>query len=560
MFYLSSLNKLFNISIIKLLSLILLLVIYAFLEIVGIGFLVAIISDIVNSNQNCLFNYEIFNINKLCKLKKQSLLLLVILFFLFKFLFQSFTYYYRIKILSDGINNFLTQNFLKFINFKPDILEKFNFFESNTILIKEIENVFMSFADKILDFISEFFVFLSLSIIFVIILYNLKLIPVLAIIIFFIFFIFFLSKKTKNIGTQRTDSLIGLNKDFYEIFKNLDILNVFEKNSEFIKLVESKIINYKKSIKYSNLIRQLPKFFFEFFIIFCLLLFVLFSKKTFNGDFAILAALSLIFLRLYPSITRMKVSYDSAIFNKYSATKTINLLNEIFSIKYNGKSIETKNDNIMKIEKLSISKNNKIIINSANIKINKKDKILLQGETGSGKSTFLKFLSGNQIGDNFYFSENYENSVKFSNYYLKINKISYIPQNPILFNFSIAKNVSLELDNTKINYDKIINLFNELKLEKFIDKLDKNLSMDGSSISGGERQRISIARGFYNDPNFIVMDEPFSSVDSNTRNLVSSFIKKISKEKTLIISSHNTESIDLYNKILIMNDGKIYEE
>ena len=154
MFYLSSLNKLFNISIIKLLSLILLLVIYAFLEIVGIGFLVAIISDIVNSTQNCLFNYEIFNINKLCKLKKQSLLLLVILFFLFKFLFQSFTYYYRIKILSDGINNFLTQNFLKFINFKPDILEKFNFFESNTILIKEIENVFMSFADKILDFIS----------------------------------------------------------------------------------------------------------------------------------------------------------------------------------------------------------------------------------------------------------------------------------------------------------------------------------------------------------------------------------------------------------------------
>ena len=83
---------------------------------------------------------------------------------------------------------------------------------------------------------------------------------------------------------------------------------------------------------------------------------------------------------------------------------------------------------------------------------------------------------------------------------------------------------------------------------------------NGERLSGGQKQRISIARGFYNDPNFIVMDEPFSSVDSNTRNLVSTFIKKISKEKTLIISSHNTESIDLYNKILIMNNGKIYEE
>ena len=558
MFYLSTLNKLFNISKFELFVLLLLLIIYAFLEIVGIGFLITIVINFLNFESQCIFQNKFINLEFLCESKENDIILIALGFFFFKFCFQGLAYYYRIKILTNGINHYLNNNFIKFIFFKPDMLDDFNFFESNTILIKEIENVFTSFADKILDFISELFVFLTLSFVFILILLKINLTPVILLIIFFIIFIFFLSKKTRNIGKKRTDSLIGLNKDFYEIFKNLDILNVYKKNNQFLNLVRNKIQKYKNSIKYSNLIRQLPKFFFEFFIIFCLLLFVLFSSTNLSSNLTAITAISFIFLRLYPTITRMKVSYDSAMFNKYSATKTIKLLEEISLVKKADNEISLKLNDRIKINNISIKKLNKKIINKANFSIKKKDKVLIKGETGSGKSTLLKFLSGNQSA---FFSSNEQTSnfEIFNQRYLRLNKISYVPQNPIMFNISIAKNISMELDESKVDQDLIVRLFDELKLNKFCDILDQNLSLDGSSISGGERQRMSIARGLYNNPDIIIMDEPFSSVDPETRDIILNFLRKSTKEKTLIISSHNYEDKDFYNRIFEVKDGKINE-
>ena len=435
------------------------------------------------------------------------------------------------------------------------MLDNLNFFESNTILLKEIENVFTSFADKILDFISELFVFLTLSIIFILILLKLDLIPVILLIPFFIIFIFFLSNRTKNIGKIRTSTLIELNKYFYDVFKNLDILNVYNKNEQFVRLIKNKINNYRNSLKYSNLIRQLPKFFFEFFIIFCLLLFILFSSKNLSSNITILTTVSFIFLRLYPTITRMKVSYDSAMFNRYSALKTIKLLEEVTFIKQNENLINVDLKNSIRIHNITIKKSKKIIINDTNISFSKNDKILLKGETGSGKSTLIKFLTGNQSAS---FNLNNEKSLIYKNFYFKLKNISYIPQNPVLFNISIAKNISMELDENKIDYEKISRHFEELNLDKF-KNLNENLSLDGSSVSGGERQRMSIARGLYNNPELIVMDEPFSSVDPETRDIIVNFLTKIAAEKTLIISSHNYENKKFYNRIIEIVNGKINE-
>ena len=248
--------------------------------------------------------------------------------------------------------------------------------------------------------------------------------------------------------------------------------------------------------------------------------------KNANINIVALTTISLIFLRLYPTITRMKTSYDNALFNKYSAIKTIKLLEEISLIKNSetNQKIFTLNDQI-KFKKVLIKKNDKKIINEIDFSLDKNDKILLKGETGSGKSTFLKFLSGIQSG-NFQIYKNEGQREDFTSTYLKLNMVSYIPQNPILFNFSIAQNISMELNNENIDYEKISNLFKELRLNKFCDYLDQKLSLDGSSISGGERQRMSIARGLYNDPEVIIMDEPFSSVDDETRDIITNFLKK----------------------------------
>lgn len=560
MFYLLSLTKLFNIHKYKLFFLLSLLIVYAFLEIIGIGFLISVVINLLNFESECVFRNQFIDLEYICNLKSYELLFITIGFFFFKLLFQVVVYYYRINILVNGMNYFLNNNLTKFIFLKPDMVEGLNFFESNTVLLKEIENVFKSYADKILDFISEFFVFMVLSITFILVLIELNLTPAILLIFFFIAFVLLLSKRTKKIGEKRTYSLIELNKNFYEIYKNLDILNVYNKNQQFVDLVQDRIKNYRDGIKYANLISKLPKFFFEFIIICSLLFFALFSMKNLNISFVALTTISLIFLRLYPTITRMKTSYDNALFNKYSAIKTINLLEEISLIKKKnlGNEVNINLNEKIKFEKIKIKKENQIIIDEVDFLFKRKDKILLKGETGSGKSTFLKFLSGNQLA-NFIINNDNKKKENFTSTYLKFNMVSYIPQNPILFNFSIAKNISMELNDDNIDYEKISKLFKELRLTKFCDSLDQKLSLDGSSISGGERQRMSIARGLYNDPEIIIMDEPFSSVDDETRDIVTNFLEKILIEKTLIISSHNNESESFYNRIFTIKNGKIDE-
>ena len=284
-------------------------------------------------------------------------------------------------------------------------------------------------------------------------------------------------------------------------------------------------------------------------------MFILFSSKNLSSNITILTTVSFIFLRLYPTITRMKVSYDSAMFNRYSALKTIKLLEEVTFIKQNENLINVDLKNSIRIHNITIKKSKKIIINDTNISFSKNDKILLKGETGSGKSTLIKFLTGNQSAS---FNLNNEKSLIYKNSYFKLKNISYIPQNPVLFNISIAKNISMELDENKIDYEKISRHFEELNLDKF-KNLNENLSLDGSSVSGGERQRMSIARGLYNNPELIVMDEPFSSVDPETRDIIVNFLTKIAAEKTLIISSHNYENKKFYNRIIEIVNGKINE-
>ena len=139
------------------------MIIYAFLEIIGIGFLISIVINILNFQSQCIFKNQFVDLNFLCNLDSSELLFITLGFFVFKLFYQVLVYYYRISILVNGMNFFLKNNMKKFIFLKPDMVEGLNFFESNTVLLKEIENVFKSYADKILDFISEFFVFLVLS-------------------------------------------------------------------------------------------------------------------------------------------------------------------------------------------------------------------------------------------------------------------------------------------------------------------------------------------------------------------------------------------------------------
>ena len=229
-------------------------------------------------------------------------------------------------------------------------------------------------------------------------------------------------------------------------------------------------------------------------------------------------------------------------------------------------SVDIENDTNYKltgkitINNLSYSYNNyKKVLDNININIKKGEKILLLGTSGSGKSTIIKLLSKyyKPKRDKIYIDNIDINDI--SNKNLKNNLIT-ISKEEIIFNETIKNNILLDrkIDNKK--FQKICKITN---IDEFVKDMflgyNTKLEENGQNISGGQRQRIILARTLLKDANIILIDEGLNAIDINMERKILKNIFNEYKNKTIIIVSHRTENIDLYNKVIRLNNGKLKE-
>ncbi len=160
------------------------------------------------------------------------------------------------------------------------------------------------------------------------------------------------------------------------------------------------------------------------------------------------------------------------------------------------------------------------------------------GESGSGKSTMFKLLLK-------YF-DNYEGNILLGGQNIKklsenelYSKIGIITQTPYLFNATFYDNITLFSGNPKENSGEYINLLDDLNLTALAEQVgDVPLGDFGDNISGGERQRINIARTMFRKPEILIFDEPATGLDPENAALIDNFIFN-HKEITRIVISHN---------------------
>jgi len=219
---------------------------------------------------------------------------------------------------------------------------------------------------------------------------------------------------------------------------------------------------------------------------------------------------------------------------------------KIFTPKYT--KIEIKN--------LNYSYNLYNILKNINLKIYKNDKIMLQGKSGSGKSTLLKILK------NYYKVSNnmvYINEIDINDLNsLWFNQISYISQNEILFNDTIYNNIVLD---KKVDEQVFLKIVKICRVDKIVSKMPLGyktlIEENGFNISGGEKERIILARTLLSDFEILLIDEGLSQVDINLeRNILKDLIEYL-KEKTIIFVSHRNENKDLFNKVIQLKNGVI---
>ena len=206
----------------------------------------------------------------------------------------------------------------------------------------------------------------------------------------------------------------------------------------------------------------------------------------------------------------------------------------------------------IKIKHLSYSYGARQILDLNNLVIDQGKKYLVIGKSGDGKSTFLDVLTKQKKADGVYVNDKNLKDIQFSAY---ADKFSYVNQNNDLLPFSFEQNITLGKEMSKYSLKELVTIFN---LESIFDKERDNLDFEHLNLSGGEKQRICLARAMYRNKNWLFLDEAFSAIDKTNSDRIHQFILS-NPDLTVLSIEHKVtkETVSLYDKILLFENKKI---
>lgn len=206
----------------------------------------------------------------------------------------------------------------------------------------------------------------------------------------------------------------------------------------------------------------------------------------------------------------------------------------------------------IKIKHLSYSYGVRQILDLNNLVIDQGKKYLVIGKSGDGKSTFLDILTKQKKADGIYVNDKDLKDVQFSTY---AEKFSYVNQNNDLSPFSFEQNITLGRKMSKYSLKDLVTIFN---LESIFDKERDNLDFEHLNLSGGEKQRICLARAMYRNKKWLFLDEAFSAIDKTNSDRIHQFILS-NPDLTVLSIEHKVtkETVSLYDKVLLFENKKI---
>ena len=546
----------------KFLFLISLMVVASLLEMLGISIIIPTLMSL--SDENFFEKYSFLApINSYLGFPSNEKLVLISALFLgfvylLKNVYMLLFYWIESRFLSSVIEK-VSQNLLKTYLNQPF---KFHLETNSSILVTRFRSDLPSFRSSLIAFstiFTEGFILLGITIFLAI--FNTGVFFIVFSFVFLISLIFYLFfKKTfKKLGFERQVNETNRSKSIQESFgaiKEIKISNIEGMFVNSYNILSNKLMKNFASI---NFLQYLPRIFFELIAVAILIGIIFFSTYDANLSSSILPVVGVFVgaaFKFLPAANRIISSFNRI---KYSM-RSIDLLKKDLDLKKEIKDLNQITDFAkINLKNVNFDYEKKEIIKDCNLTINKGDKVFVYGDTGSGKSTLIDLLLGlKEISK----GEIYFDETDFSNKNFSLSKIvGYVPQSVFLFDNSIKNNITLfdlNHDNRKLNY-----CLNIAKLSKFINNLDEKLEtfvgQNGIKISGGQKQRLGIAREIYKDPKIFIFDEATNALDEETEDdLIKNFLKIIEK-KTFIMISHNLKLSRYFNKKLKLVDGKLNE-
>ena len=313
-----------------------------------------------------------------------------------------------------------------------------------------------------------------------------------------------------------------------------------------------------------------PRFLIEGILLFIISIYVLylinFTSQGISNNFPIIGALVLGGSKIFPLFQMIYASLAAIQVQRTSLNRIVKYLqlqdstfdlNKRFNSKFN-------NDITFKNVNFKYKNNGKNVLKNISFTISKGEKIGIFGTTGSGKSTLLDLFMGlNKPSKGNIFVDGYDINDKKNISKLKSwhQSISHVPQKMYFTNATIAENIAFGVPKKEINMERIHTVSELAKISEFIESsplgYDSLIGERGVNLSGGQLQRIAIARALYRSPKVLILDEITSALDTQTEKEVLSSIRTLDKSITIIVIAHRKSTLKNCDKIIQIENGQI---
>lgn len=540
-------------------------VIYAIFELVSIAAVLPIIFLAIGPNLNNLnFNLPEFLeniINQILIFENSFLYVSVTIFtfFLTKYFFSIYLNLFNIRFIT--ITTASVRLRLMKIFTEKKYVDIINYSSSKiTNLLTKISEISITNY-----FVSFLFIIRSLFIIIPLIIFlffvNFKLTLILLIFSTFVLSVYFfiIRKYILSLGKREVIYFQTVLTIIKEFFNGYSLVKLYNLEKKLLSNFKEKVFNYARVKVIFRMIDQFPKLSFEISVItFIYLQIIILKNLNYNNEYIVsfIGLFILVSFKLVPQIIYL-FSLLSKIKNSQIATEII--IEEFMKENNNNKSEIKKIDyhNQIVLDEVSFKYDKSdFILNKVNLSINCGEKIGILGKSGAGKTSlinlicgFLKPNEGKILIDKKILNE--ENNLCWQ------KNISLVEQNVYLFNDTIKNNIILNKDDDRINNELLDESINKAQLTNFIEKqqngIETVINQNSSNISGGERQRIGLARALYRNSSIIILDEPTSSLDEENSQSILKLLKSI-KGKTIIIISHDKNTLAICNKLYVLEN------
>ena len=451
---------------------------------------------------------------------------------------------------------------------------KFHLKNNSAVLLRNLTSEVIAFSNGIVHPIllisKEFFIITFLIILIFIFDYKVSFFVISFGAILILSFRFLLKKILYKLAKKRMDYRGKENKTILESLQGIKFVKSYNIENNFIsKLIP--ILEVTANLKSKETtVKVLPRIWIELIILILLGLigsYYFFFEKGMNAYISFISLFLITMIRMLPSF----IATTNSINTYQSYKPSIDFIKkELRNNDYEEENIDEKKieNNLifnqdLKIQNIDFRYDDKKlnILENLNLKINKKDDLIgIYGESGVGKTTLIDILMGLHKPQKGKF---YIDDTLVKQNFMKGKIFGYVPQSIYLFDDSIKNNILMgqQLEIKDEDYQKILN---QSDLSKFINSLSEGdntlIGENGAQISGGQKQRIGIARALANNAQLLILDEATSGLDKKSEENILDTIKKISKEKSVLIITHNRKILDYCNSIYCLKNKNLHKE